>query len=317
MHSVIRCNCIYKNFTHNQLLKNFFTDKIRFISVSSKKWSNENVSQDQDLTWNDKFKRWNEAFQVFVGLADIKQAHENVNQLSKEAQGYASIRRELYEKLEDVHNQRYYDFQKMTHTDIGSEEYQKLQDKHYELKSQLRVLRTDFRNCERRERNTFEQLFLAMRECNRKEGYLAEQSKYWSIIASVISAVLASLFTSINHWRKFAELREIMEEDLNKETKISSDDLDIIRNIVQDATNNIPQNEIKIGSNDLKQIETIVKEATDVVSEKMIDKHYSNGISKVMSDEKSNRAMVVGASIGTSLGAFITAMFFLLIDSDD
>lgn len=317
MHSIIRYNCISNNFTHNQLLRKIYTGKISLISVSSKKWSHDNVSQDQDLTWKDKLKQWNEAFQVFVGLSDIKEAHKNVNELSTEAQGYASIRRELYEKLEDVHNQRYYDFQKMTHTDVESQEYQQLQDKHYELKSQLRVLRTEFRNCERNERNTYEQLFLSMRDCNRKEGYLAEQSKYWSIIASVISAVLASLFTSFNNWARFKELKDIMEEDIHKQIKISSDDLDEIRTIVQEATNNVSQKEIKISSNDLDQIETIVKEATDVVSEKIIDKHYSNGISKVMSDEKSNRAMVVGASIGTSLGALLSAVFFILMDQDD
>ncbi|CAL4101610.1 unnamed protein product [Meganyctiphanes norvegica] len=142
----------------------------------------------------------------------------------------------------------------MVHTDIYSEEYSILRDKHFELKRQLRELRKEFRTCERNEREAFEQLFIYMRECNRKEGYLAEQSKYWSIIASVVSAILASVFTSLNNWWRFNELREMTEEVAHKEIKISSDDLN--------------------------QIEVIVKEATENVLEKMVDKNSSLGISK-------------------------------------
>ncbi|XP_064096827.1 uncharacterized protein LOC135208503 [Macrobrachium nipponense] len=158
--------------------------------------------------WNDILNRWYVKYQDFIGITDLKRAQDRVTELSEGLLGTQSRRRNLQAELEELQEQLNVNHQRITKAELYSEEHYRLFDQARDMNARLKEVRTEFENCERVERDTFTQLSAAIRDCHERERTQAEQSKYWSIIASIVSAALASVITSVNNWVRIREIKD-------------------------------------------------------------------------------------------------------------
>lgn len=158
--------------------------------------------------WNDILNRWYVKYQDFIGITDLKKAQDRVTELSEGLLGAQSRRRNLQAELEVLQDQLTINHQRITKTELYSDEHYQLFDQARDMNARLKEVRSEFESCERLERDTFSQLSAAIRDCHERERTQAEQSKYWSIIASIVSAALASVITSVNNWVRIREIKD-------------------------------------------------------------------------------------------------------------
>lgn len=69
----------------------------------------------------------------------------------------------------------------------------------------------DVKTLEEQVRSNFSLLSSALRDSHEKERAQAERTKYWSIIGSVVGAVIGIIGTTINNYRRMKELRSIVQ----------------------------------------------------------------------------------------------------------
>ncbi|KAK7073621.1 hypothetical protein SK128_018990 [Halocaridina rubra] len=176
--------------------------------------SNINITVPESTTsakpedWNDILNRWYTKYQDFIGITDLKRAQDRVTELSEGLLDTQSRRRSLQAEIEQLQEQLTLNHQRITKAELYSEEHQRLFDQARDMSSRLKEVRFEFESCEQLERDTFTQLSAAIRDCHERERTQAEQSKYWSIIASIISAALASVITSVNNWVRIREIKD-------------------------------------------------------------------------------------------------------------
>lgn len=178
-------------------------DRLRAFGAVSAKPS-DNHPED----WNDMLNRWVQKYQDFVGITDLKKAQERVTELTVKLQSLQSSRQNFQLELETSQENLLVNQQRITKTELYSEEHYALFEEARDINSKLKVVRKDFDRTERDERETFEQLSTSIRDCHERERTQAEQSKYWSIIASIVSAAIASVITSFNNWVRIREIKE-------------------------------------------------------------------------------------------------------------
>lgn len=166
------------------------------------------IERKEGEKWKDTFNRWYDNYQDFVGITDLKKAQVKVTELSENLLETQSKRREFQVEIEKLQENLIINQQRITKTELYSDEHYTLFDEAREMNVKLKTLRGEFQICERLERDTFSQLSAAIRDCHERERFQAEQSKYWSIIASLVSAALASIITSINNWVRIREVKE-------------------------------------------------------------------------------------------------------------
>lgn len=158
--------------------------------------------------WNDILNRWYQQYQDFVGITDLKKAQDRVTELSEGLLAAQGERRRLQGEIEEVQAMLVQNHQHITKTEQYSQEHMRLFSQARELNDRLREVRSQFTGYEQTERDTFTQLSAAIRDCHERERMQAEQGKYWSIIASVVSAALASVITSVNNWVRIREIKD-------------------------------------------------------------------------------------------------------------
>lgn len=158
--------------------------------------------------WNDILNRWYQQYQDFIGITDLKNAQDRVTELSEVLHEVQGKRRELQAEIEDLQEKLAINHERISKSEQYSQEHFTLFDQARDMNSRLKTVRLEFVQCERHERDTFTQMSAAIRDCHERERMQAEQSKYWSIIASVVSAALASLITSVNNWVRIREIKD-------------------------------------------------------------------------------------------------------------
>ena len=94
----------------------------------------------------------------------------------------------------------------------GQERYLALITEEHDILKQENRIQDQIDLAEEEERNKFALLSSAVRESHEKERARTERTKYWSVIGSVIGAIIGILGTSINNYLRMRELRNIVTD---------------------------------------------------------------------------------------------------------
>ncbi|OQV24372.1 putative Coiled-coil domain-containing protein 51 [Hypsibius exemplaris] len=160
--------------------------------------------------YNQKITSWIQQYEDFLGLTEVKEAQSSVMEAEKSFIQSQQVRRERNRKVSDV-QQKLQDIRaELERTARGEDRYLALVTQEHKLVKEERTFQQAANDSETAERGAFSLLSAAVRESHEKERARAERTKYWSVIGSVIGAMIGIVGTSLNNHLRMKELQSLV-----------------------------------------------------------------------------------------------------------
>ncbi|KAE9556121.1 hypothetical protein FO519_000609 [Halicephalobus sp. NKZ332] len=149
-------------------------------------------------------------FEKIIGLAEVKQAQNDVMLGEQQFSEAQLLRREkqlglkkIQGRLKDIHSE-------LDRTPRGDDRYLHLLTEEHAAIKQEQALLAEFESIESAEREAFHFLSNKVRWSHEKEREYAERTKYWSISASLMGALLGVIGTSIGNELRMRRIKEMI-----------------------------------------------------------------------------------------------------------
>ncbi|GAB1604839.1 coiled-coil domain-containing protein 51-like [Argonauta hians] len=151
-----------------------------------------------------------EKYEEFIGLSDVKVAQSKVIESEK---NFLKVQEQRRQKSHDI-----FEIQmNLRKINAELEKINRADDKYLALLTQEHSiiqkeasLNNDLNDLEKLEKELFTALSISVRESHEKERAQSEKTKYWSVIGSIIGALLGIIGTTINNKMRMKELRSIV-----------------------------------------------------------------------------------------------------------
>uniref|UniRef100_A0A3Q3J789 Coiled-coil domain containing 51 n=1 Tax=Monopterus albus TaxID=43700 RepID=A0A3Q3J789_MONAL len=155
---------------------------------------------------------WWERYEEFVGLNEVRKAQTKVTEAEAAFMVARGIVREAHASLEALRGRLKEVRDRLDRVSREEAHYLELATLEHKLLQEERRLRTAYENAEGSEREKFALFSAAVRESHEKERARAERTKNWSIIGSVLGALIGVMgSTHINRVR-LQELKSLLLE---------------------------------------------------------------------------------------------------------
>ncbi|XP_054833664.1 mitochondrial potassium channel [Eublepharis macularius] len=157
-------------------------------------------------------KNWWDKYEEFVGLNEVREAQGNVTEAEKKfmvARGIVREARETWEsqqvKLKDIRD-------RLDRVSRDDTQYLELATLEHKLLQEEKKYRATYLTAEASEREMFSLFSAAVRESHEKERTRAEKTKNWSIIGSVLGAIIGVLGSTYVNRVRLQELKALVLE---------------------------------------------------------------------------------------------------------
>ncbi|KAJ6668107.1 hypothetical protein lerEdw1_015484 [Lerista edwardsae] len=157
-------------------------------------------------------RSWWDKYEEFVGLSEVREAQGNVTEAERRfmvARGIVREARETWEaqqlKLKEIRD-------RLDRISRDDAQYLELATQEHKLLQEEKRYRTTFLAAEGSEREAFSLFSAAVRESHEKERTRAEKTKNWSIIGSVLGAVIGVLGSTYVNRVRLQELKALVFE---------------------------------------------------------------------------------------------------------
>nr|XP_056722865.1 mitochondrial potassium channel [Euleptes europaea] len=157
-------------------------------------------------------QNWWAKYEEFVGLNEVREAQGNVTEAEKKfmvARGIVREARETWEsqqvKLKDIRD-------RLDRVSRDDSQYLELATLEHRLLQEEKRYRATYLTAEESEREMFSLFSAAVRESHEKERTRAEKTKNWSIIGSVLGAVIGVLGSTYVNRVRLQELKALVLE---------------------------------------------------------------------------------------------------------
>ncbi|XP_072510682.1 mitochondrial potassium channel [Notamacropus eugenii] len=155
-------------------------------------------------------KSWWESYEEFVGLNEVREAQGNVTEAEKEFMVARGIVRKARDDLE-AHQARLKEIRdRLDRVSREDTQYLELATLEHRLLQEEKRLRTTYINSEESEREKFSLFSAAVRESHEKERTRAEKTKNWSIIGSVLGALIGVAGSTYVNRVRLQELKSLL-----------------------------------------------------------------------------------------------------------
>ncbi|CAJ0579643.1 unnamed protein product, partial [Mesorhabditis spiculigera] len=151
-----------------------------------------------------------DAYEDYIGIKAVKLAQAEVMEWENRLSDAQIVRREkqaeiksIQRNLKDIHNE-------MDRTSRGEDRYLHLLTEEHQLIKKEKALLEAFEGHETAEREAFHQLSNRVRTSHEKERERVEKTKWWSVSASLIGALLGIIGTTIGNELRMSRLKEIV-----------------------------------------------------------------------------------------------------------
>ncbi|CAG5118877.1 unnamed protein product [Candidula unifasciata] len=156
--------------------------------------------------------RMMQLYEDVVGLTEVKLAQEKVVNAEQKFLQVQEDRRAMQQELLSVQAEVRAVGAELEKTSRTDTRYIDLVKKEHEALLLEKEMTNKIKALDKAERDFFGLLSAALRESHEKERARAEKTKYWSIIGSVIGAIIGILGSTFNNYKRMKELRAIVTE---------------------------------------------------------------------------------------------------------
>lgn len=153
-----------------------------------------------------------ENYEEFVGLKEVQEAQLNVNEAEKAFMVARGVVRQSQETVEAQHLKLKEVRDKLDRVSREDSHYLELATQEHKLLQDERRHRTAYEAAEELERETFALFSAAVRESHEKERTRAERTKNWSLVGSVLGAVIGVLGSTYINRVRLQELKALLLE---------------------------------------------------------------------------------------------------------
>uniref|UniRef100_UPI00398E3974 mitochondrial potassium channel n=1 Tax=Pristiophorus japonicus TaxID=55135 RepID=UPI00398E3974 len=153
-----------------------------------------------------------EKYEVFVGLKELQVAQLNVTEAEKAFMVARGVVRQSQATLEGQHLKLKEVRDKLDRVSREDSHYLELATQEHKLLQEERRHRTAYENAEELERETFALFSAAVRESHEKERTRAERTKNWSVMGSVLGAMIGVLGSTYINRVRLQELKALLLE---------------------------------------------------------------------------------------------------------
>ncbi|XP_065099509.1 mitochondrial potassium channel [Paramisgurnus dabryanus] len=155
---------------------------------------------------------WWEKYEEFVGLNEVRDAQSKVTEGEKGFMIARGIVREAHVSLEALQVRLKEVRDRLDRVSREEAHYLELATQEHKLLQEERRLKTAYENAEESEREKFALFSAAVRESHEKERTRAERTKNWSVIGSVLGAVIGVMGSTYINRVRLQELKNLLLE---------------------------------------------------------------------------------------------------------
>ncbi|XP_043977076.1 mitochondrial potassium channel [Gambusia affinis] len=155
---------------------------------------------------------WWGRYEEFVGLTEVREAQTKVTEAEAAFMVTRGIVREAHTSLEALQGRLKEVRDRLDRVSREEAHYLELATMEHKLLQEERRLRTAYENAESSEREKFGLFSAAVRESHEKERTRAERTKNWSIIGSVLGALIGVMGSTYINRVRLQELKNLLLE---------------------------------------------------------------------------------------------------------
>ncbi|KAK2861648.1 hypothetical protein Q5P01_001181 [Channa striata] len=155
---------------------------------------------------------WWQRYEEFVGLNEVREAQTKVTEAEAAFMVARGIVREAHASLEALQGRLKEVRDRLDRVSREEAHYLELATMEHKLLQEERRLRTAYENSEGSEREKFALFSAAVRESHEKERTRAERTKNWSIIGSVLGALIGVMGSTYVNRVRLQELKSLLLE---------------------------------------------------------------------------------------------------------
>ncbi|CAJ0603800.1 unnamed protein product [Cylicocyclus nassatus] len=157
-----------------------------------------------------KIESWVEAYEDFIGIKAVKEAQAGVMMWEKKLSIAQIDRRNkqleiksLQSRLKEIHSE-------LDRTSRGEDRYLQLLTEEHALIKKERGLLEQFEVLEAAERESFHQLSNTVRASHERERERVEKTKWWSVSASLVGAIIGIVGATIGNELRMRRIRDML-----------------------------------------------------------------------------------------------------------
>ncbi|KAG9483541.1 hypothetical protein GDO78_009450 [Eleutherodactylus coqui] len=157
-------------------------------------------------------KNWWDRYEEFAGLVEVREAQGKVAEAEKDFMVARGIVREARENVESQQLKLKEVRDRLDRVSRDDVQYLELATLEHKLLQEEKRLRTSYINAEDSEREKFALFSASVRESHEKERARAERTKNWSIIGSILGAIIGVMGSTYINRVRLQELKTLLLE---------------------------------------------------------------------------------------------------------
>lgn len=240
---------------------------------------------------------WWAKYEEFVGLNEVRDAQAKVTEGEKGFMVARGIVREAHGSLEALQVRLKEVRDRLDRVSREEVHYLELATLEHKLLQEERRLRTAYENAEGGEREKFALFSAAVRESHEKERTRAERTKNWSVIGSVLGAVIGVMGSTYVNRVRLQELKSLLLEaqkgpaSLQKAMKVQ----DSMYKAQQDELSNLIHSlrlTVKGSVEDVKTVKPAIIPPRDVVAQTVTSSSSDKAIKEILQHSQRARGLM-------------------------
>ncbi|XP_066526517.1 mitochondrial potassium channel [Hoplias malabaricus] len=180
---------------------------LKNVAELGKQWGQSSVR-----TMTTTINYWWERYEEFVGLNEVRDAQSKVTEAEKAFMVARGMVREAHLSLEALQVRLKEVRDRLDRVSREEAHYLELATLEHKLLQEERRLKTAYENAEELEREKFALFSAGVRESHEKERARAERTKNWSIIGSVLGAIIGVMGSTYINRVRLQELKGLLLE---------------------------------------------------------------------------------------------------------